>query len=161
MKLTMLSAITSVLAVAQFASAQPNTNRKEMTVNSPKAIVLAYHEAFHNKDRATVRKLLADQGQFIGPLSSFSNPDTFLDAAAVFMKITKDTKIKALVVDGNNVAMFYDYTTIVPSIPTLPLAVWFQVENGKVVLFHVHFDPTSVVKASENGDIAKALQSLN
>ena len=124
-----------------------------------KTIVLAYHDAFYKNDRAVVRKLLADNGTFVGPLNAFTDADAFLDSAAVFMKLTKRTDIKKIFVDGDEACIIYDSTTIVQSIPTLPIASWFKVEAGKIKFFHVHFDPSPFVKAKENGDITKALEA--
>ena len=120
-------------------------------MNKTEAIVRQYHEAFHRGDRAAVRALLADRGDFIGPLSSFTDPEIFLDAASVFWRIHRSTQIKAVITGaggaGNDVCVVYDYTTTVPSIPTLPLAAWFKVEGEKIRFFHIHFDPTAVVRA--------------
>ncbi|HWY97641.1 MAG TPA: nuclear transport factor 2 family protein [Bacteroidia bacterium] len=131
-----------------------------MTTNDPKNIVLSYHDAFYKNDRTAVRKLLADNGTFTGPLNSFTDADKFLDSAAIFMQLAKQTEIKKVFVDGNDVCVIYDSTTIIPSIPVLPIASWFKIESGKINFFHVHFDPGPFVKAKESGDIAKAMQSL-
>jgi hypothetical protein len=128
-----------------------------MTTENSKTIVLAYHDAFYKNDKAVVRQLLADNGNFIGPLNSFTNADAFLESAAIFMKLSKSTEIKKIFMDGEDVCILYDSTTIVPSIPTFPVASWFKIESGKIKFFQVHFDPSPFVKAKENGDIAKAL----
>jgi hypothetical protein len=129
-----------------------------MSSTNAKEVALAYHHAFYANDRASVRKLLADRGSFIGPLSAFEDPDKFLDAASIFMKLTANTEIKSVVSEGNDVCILYDSTLKVKSIPTLPLATWFKIEEGKIKFFHVHFDPTSIVAAMASGDLNKALQ---
>jgi limonene-1,2-epoxide hydrolase len=129
-----------------------------MAADDPKSIVLAYQEAFYRNDRPAVRKLLADKGNFIGPLNSFTDTEAFLDSASIFMKLVKKTEIKKIFVDGNQVCLLYDMTTLVPSIPTLPIASWFKIEQGKINFFQVHFDPGAFVKAKEKGELAKALQ---
>ena len=48
-----------------------------MTTDETRHVVLAYHHAFHDGDRAAVRRLLKDDGAFIGPLNAFNNADTF------------------------------------------------------------------------------------
>lgn len=130
-----------------------------MTKNNSKTLVLTYHDVFYRNDRAAVRKLLADNGTFIGPLNSFPNADSFLDSAAIFMQLNEKTEIKKILINGHDVCVLYDSTTIVPSIPTVPIASWFKIKSEKIIFFHVHFDPTPFVKAKENGDIAKALQA--
>jgi len=120
-------------------------------------IILAYHRAFYSNKRGAVRKLLADKGSFNGPLNSFTNPDLFLDSAAIFMKLTLKTVVKKIFVDDNQACILYDSAYSVPSIPVLPIASWFKVESGKINFFRVHFDPSKFLIAEENGDIAKAL----
>lgn len=129
-----------------------------MPISDPKELVLAYHQAFHRGDRALVRNLLADGGQFIGPLNSYSNADAFLDGAAIFMKLSRGSEIKQVVAEGNNVCVLYDYVTIVPSIPPIPIASWFRVDSGKIILFHTHFNPIPFLKAKESGAVDRALQ---
>jgi ketosteroid isomerase-like protein len=128
-------------------------------MHDAKSLVLAYHDAFYRKDRAAARALLASDGRFIGPLSAFDDADAFLDAADVFMKLAGPPKVKAVVAEGDDVCIVYDYVSLVPSIPDLPSVAWFRTRAGKITLFHVHFDPTSIVKAMEHGEIARLLQS--
>jgi hypothetical protein len=130
-----------------------------MNQDHTKEIVLAYHDAFYRNDRDAVRRLLADKGHFVGPLNSFTDADVFLDSAAIFMKLNKNTSIRKVFVDGPEACILYDSTTVVPSIPTQPIASWFKVESGKINFFQVHFDPSPILKAKEQGDIARALSS--
>jgi hypothetical protein len=64
---------------------------------------------FYGNDRAAVRNLLADNGTFIGPLNSFTNADTFLDAATIFMQLSEKTEIKKVFVDGGDVCILYPF----------------------------------------------------
>jgi len=126
---------------------------------TPQSCAVAYFTALANKDRAAIRKLLADDGAFIGPLSSFTDADTFMNAADIFRQLVKTVKIKKVLADGADVCVFWDYTTIVPSIPVIPIAAWLKIEADKIKYFHLHFNPAAFVAAVERGDVAKALQS--
>jgi hypothetical protein len=126
-----------------------------MKTTDPKTLVLAYHNAFYDKDRARVRALLADDGRFIGPLSSFTDPDTFLDAASLFMQIAAKPNVKRVIAERNDVCIVYDYLSTIPSIPPVSSVAWFQTEGEKIKLFHVHFDPTAIVRAMERGELAR------
>jgi hypothetical protein len=130
-----------------------------MTDIDPKTLVLAYHEAFHQGDRVAVRGMLSDKGAFIGPLNSFDDADAFLNGADIFMKLSKKAEIKKVIADGPDVCVFYDYTTRVPSIPTLPLASWFQVKSGKIAFFHTHFNPAAFISAKQSGEIDRVLKA--
>ncbi len=127
---------------------------------TPQARAVAYFEALQRKDRAAIRAMLVDDGRFIGPLQSFTEADAFMDAADIFMQLTKNAHIKKVLADGNDVCIFWDYTTIVPSIPVIPVAAWLTIEADKIKYFHLHFDPAAIVAAKERGEIAKALAGV-
>jgi limonene-1,2-epoxide hydrolase len=129
-------------------------------MKDPKELVLEYHKAFHSRDKAAVRKMLADDGTFIGPLNTFKTADAFLEGAFVFMQLTHASRIKQVIAEGNDVCVFYDYITIVPTIPSIPIASWFKVEAGKITFFHTHFNPGPFLEAKENGDVDKALLQM-
>jgi hypothetical protein len=137
----------------------PVRRRRNMGSTQSEAIALAYLRAFERNDKAEVRKLLADEGAFIGPLQSFTQADPFMAEADIFMQLTKKFEIKKVIADGDDVCVFWDYTTIVPSIPVIPIAEWFKIEAGKIRYIQLHFNPAPIVAAKERGDIAKALQS--
>jgi uncharacterized protein YndB with AHSA1/START domain len=124
---------------------------------TPQARAVSYFEALQRKDRAAIRAMLVDDGSFIGPLQSFTEADAFMNAADIFMQLTKKVDIKKVLADGNDVCIFWDYTTIVPSIPAIPVAAWLTIEADKIKYFHLHFDPAAIVAAKERGEIAREL----
>jgi len=121
------------------------------------AYPVAYFTALARQDRAAIRKLLADTGDFIGPLSSFTDADAFMKAADIFTQLVKKVEIKQVLREGDEVCVFWDYTTIVPSIPVIPIAAWLKLDTDKIKYFHLHFNPAPFVAAVERGDVAKAL----
>jgi uncharacterized protein YndB with AHSA1/START domain len=145
-------------SLARLAAILPakSTGGAHMTAQ---ACAVAYFTALGNKDRSAIRKLLVDDGDFIGPLSSFTDADTFMKAADIFTQLVRKVEIKKVLADGPDVCVFWDYTTIVPSIPAIPVAAWIKVEGEKIRYFHLHFNPAAFVAAVERGDVAKALQS--
>jgi hypothetical protein len=128
-------------------------------VDSPKAVALRYHEAFYRNDRPAVRRLLADQGSFVGPLSSFTDPEAFLDAARPFMVLATRAPVKQAIAEGDHACIVYDMETKLSTAPRTPIASWFEVKQGKIVLFHTHFDPRGILQAKESGELARALEA--
>jgi hypothetical protein len=118
---------------------------------------VSYFAAFQRKDRAAIRAMLVDDDRFIGPLQSFTDADTFMNEADAFMRLTKKAGIKKVFADGDDVCIFWDYTTVVPSIPAIPMAAWITIEADKIKYFRLHFNPAAIVAAKERGEIAKAL----
>src|SRR6266480_2097470 len=129
------------------------------TAATPISCAVAYFAALARKDRAAIRQLLVDDGDFIGPLSSFTDADSFMKAADIFTQLVKKIEIKKMLGNGGDVCVFWDYTTIVPSIPVIPVAAWLKIDADKIRYFHLHFNPASFVAAIERGDVAKALQA--
>ena len=66
-----------------------------------------------------------------------------------------------MLTDGNDVCVFWDYATIVPSIPVIPVAAWLKIEADKIKYFHLHFNPAAFVAAAERGEVAKALSGAD
>lgn len=130
-----------------------------MSSTQPQAIALAYLTASANNDDVGARKLLADDGAFIGPLRSFTAADAFIKEAKLFMQLTKKIEIKKVIAEGNEVCVFWDYTTHVASIPAIPIAEWFKFESGKIKFMHLHFNPMAFVAAMERGDVAWAIEA--
>ena len=147
-------------SLARLAAMLPaeSTGGAHMTAQS---CAVAYFTALGNKDRAAIRKLLVDDGDFIGPLSSFTDADTFMKAADIFTQLVKKVDVKKVLVDGADVCVFWDYTTIVTSIPVIPVAAWIKIEREKIRYFHLHFNPAAFVAAMERGDVAKALETAD
>jgi hypothetical protein len=104
--------------------------------------------------------MLADNGDFIGPLSSFTDADAFMQAADIFTQLVKKVEIKQVLGDGDDVCVLWDYTTIVPTIPTIPIAAWLKLDAGKIKYFHLHFNPAAFVAAVERGDVARSLSQI-
>jgi len=62
---------------------------------TPQVRAISYFEALQGKDGEAIRQMLADDGDFIGPLQSFNGADAFMKAADVFMKLVKKVKYQA------------------------------------------------------------------
>src|SRR6266849_1550027 len=142
------------LSAAATPSDQPSRLGGAVT---PQARAVSYFEALARKDRAAIRAMLVDDGSFIGPLQSFTEADAFMNEADIFMRLTKKVDIKRVLADGDDVCIFWDYTTIVPSIPVIPVAAWLTIEADKIKYFHLHFNPATFVAAKERGEVAKVL----
>jgi uncharacterized protein YndB with AHSA1/START domain/ketosteroid isomerase-like protein len=127
---------------------------------TPQARAVSYFEALARKDCAAIRAMLADDGSFMGPLQSFTDADAFMNEAEIFMRLTKKVDIKKVLADGDDVCIFWDYTTIVPSIPAIPVAAWLTIADDKIKYFHLHFNPAAIVAAKEREEIAKALAGV-
>ena len=102
-------------------------------------IVTNLLEAINREDFTAARTFLHDDMRYIGVFGSRDGAEASL--AEVQQRSLK-FGIRAVIAEGNEVAVFYDLST---SGVTLFAAGRFQIRNGKVPLIHVVFDPRSVL----------------
>ena|SRR5437879_4009233 len=124
-----------------------------------RTVALDYMKAFEVKDKDKASSYLHDEGLYKGPLRSFQKADAFVKEMTTFMYIAKNVRIKKVLSDDTDVCVFWDYETVIPSIPVTPIAQWFKIEKGKIRELHVHFNPVPFIAAMENGQIEEALKS--
>jgi ketosteroid isomerase-like protein len=102
------------------------------------SVVARYFAAFGNGDVATARQLLLDDLDFHGPLDTFKDADDLMKALSALAPIVKGIEPRKVLVDGDDVATFYDMLT---PMGTSPIAEWHHVRDGKIDSIHVYFDP--------------------
>jgi len=101
-------------------------------------VVARYFAAFGAGDVAAARGLLWDDLSFQGPLDTFTNADDLVKALSALAPIVKGVQLRKVLVDGDDVATFYDMLT---PMGTSPIAEWHHVRDGKIDSIHVYFDP--------------------
>ena len=106
--------------------------------DTAEAVVARYFAAFGSGDIKTARQLLSDNLSFNGPLDTFNNADDLIKALAALAPVVKGIQQRKVMVDGNDVATFYDMLTPMGS---SPIAEWHHVKDGKIDAIRVYFDP--------------------
>ena len=115
-----------------------------MTTTSSSAadVVSEYFSAFGHGDTAAARKLLWDNLDFKGPLDTFTNAGDLMKTLSALAPIVKGMEMQKVLVDGDDVATFYDMLTPMGS---SPIAEWHHVRDGKIDKIRVYFDPRPFV----------------
>jgi ketosteroid isomerase-like protein len=108
------------------------------TTSSAAAVVAQYFAAFHSGDFAGARRLLSDDLSFKGPLDTFNRADDLIKSLSQLAPIIKGIETRKTLVDGDDVATFYDMLT---PMGTSSIAEWHHVRNGKIDAIQVYFDP--------------------
>jgi ketosteroid isomerase-like protein len=106
------------------------------------AVVARYFAAFGSGDITTVRQLLNDNLSFVGPFDTFNNADDLIKALAALAPAVKGIEQRKVMVEGDDVATFYDMIT---PMGTSPIAEWHHVKDGKIDAIRVYFDPRPFV----------------
>jgi ketosteroid isomerase-like protein len=118
-------------------------------VNSTVASVSSeFFSAFHKGDMAAARRLLRDDLTFKGPLDTFNNADDYVKAIGALAPIIKGIEFRRVLVDGDDVATFYDMLT---PMGTAPIAEWHHIQDGKISAIQAYFDARPFAHAEANG----------
>lgn len=115
-------------------------------MTSPKDVVEQYVNAFAGKDVKKMRSFLSDTDfSFKGSLQAFATADDFASALVPLVPLIQSVDVKKVIADGNDVCMFYDLATTVPSIGKTRIAELFRIENDKIISVNLYFDPRPYV----------------
>ena len=104
---------------------------------TPRDIVEQCWQGIHGGDFAGARKLLADDLYFRGPIDEFHKADDWISALQQLGGIVKGADKEAVVVDGNEVAVFYTLRTVVAD---APVAEWYTVHGETIRAVRAYFD---------------------
>jgi hypothetical protein len=104
----------------------------------PRTAAATYFSAWKAKDFATLRRVLADDATFRGPLGTADDAETCMKGLKGMAQIITDIVIQKTFVDGDDVLTWFDlHTSVAPPCAT---ANWSHVENGKITAIRVTFD---------------------
>lgn len=114
------------------------------------AVMSSYFRAWKAKDFATLRSLLADDVDFVGPLGASQDTDTYARGIEGMSAVITDVVVYKMFVDGPDVLTWFELHTSVAAAP-LPTANWSRVQNGKIHrVLQVTFDPRPLTSAQEH-----------
>jgi ketosteroid isomerase-like protein len=97
-----------------------------------------FFDAWTGKDFRRARGLLHDDLAFVGPIDSFSDADSYLQALQGLSQIVTGVDRRKVFVDGDDVCVIYDMHT--RPVPDARIAEWYTVRDGKIAAISVVFD---------------------
>ena len=100
-------------------------------------IVQAWSQAIGSGNYSAARSLAHDNLTFRGPIDTFNSADDYLAALQKLGAIVKGAEPEGMVVDGNQVALFYILKTTVAD---APVAEWYTVNGDKISAIRAYFD---------------------
>jgi len=101
----------------------------------PKEVVLSYIRALDGQRYEEAMGLLHDNVRIRGPAGeTFGKP---LDFIEMLRKYRGKYDLKKIFVEGDDVCVFYDLSTVGP---TLLMSSWYQVKEGEIVSIQTIFD---------------------
>jgi hypothetical protein len=100
-----------------------------------------YYKAWKIKDFTSVK--FAAVFEYNGPGGQkFNNSKDFLASASFLIKyVNIEMNVKMRFVNGDSIAVFYDFATDIPTIGTIPTAGLYTLKNGEIESITNYFDP--------------------
>jgi quinol monooxygenase YgiN/limonene-1,2-epoxide hydrolase len=135
--------VTSLMAAFETILAAPPQIRvltplPDQPGTSPAAVVRVYLGAWQDRDFPAMRRLVADDLRFTGPIDTFDRADPHHAAIRALTGIVDHIDIDRLWSDGPDVLAWYTLHTTIAK--PAPVAEWYQVNDGKITAITVVFD---------------------
>jgi limonene-1,2-epoxide hydrolase len=108
-----------------------------MDDTSPAAVVEAWSKALSARDFDRARSLLADDLRFEGPIDTFDRADDYITAIRNLMGMARGMEHQGMIVQGDEVAVFYRLDT---PVAVAPVAEWYTIRDGKITQLRAYFD---------------------
>jgi hypothetical protein len=113
---------------------------RRMIMSNDGEILKKFYAAVARKDVATARAYLNDDLLFLGLFETYHNAEEYLAALTGLLQITVRLDVKAIIAEGNDVAVFFELETKAPAAATTLVAEWHQIKNGKISRVESAFD---------------------
>ncbi|HTD93290.1 MAG TPA: nuclear transport factor 2 family protein [Chitinophagaceae bacterium] len=115
-------------------------NSALISESKAKEVVLEFIKALNEEDFTRARRYASNSISFQGVMGSRDGADAYFSDMEK-MKLKYD--VQKTLVDGNDVAVFYNITMSGKQIFS---SGWYQVEDGKISSFKVVFDPRPLLE---------------
>lgn len=106
-----------------------------------------YLELWRDRNFDELRRLLADDATFEGPLGHADNADECVDGLRRMSEIMTDVVIQKTFIDGDDAITWFDLHTA--KTEPLPVVNWRHMKNGKIATIRVTFDPRPLFETSD------------
>jgi quinol monooxygenase YgiN len=133
--------VTSLMAVFEAILAEPPQITVLAPVPDPAApalVVQAYLGAWQDRDFAAMRRLVADDLRFTGPIDTFDRADAHHAAVTALSGSVDRIEVNHLWSDGPDVLAWYTLHTTIAG--PAPVAEWYQVTGEHITAITVTFD---------------------
>lgn len=117
------------------------------TTKSARELAETYFTAWEAGDFDTLRGLLAEDVDFVGPLGTAVGVDQALGGLRGLGQVLEKIDVKVRVAEGDEVITWFELRTSVA--PPASTANWMHVENGRIARIRVTFDPREVLAGFE------------
>jgi hypothetical protein len=125
--------------------------------NDPRALAVAYIDAVGNKDFDRVAELLHPEVEFVTTGPRIQGLPAFVGALRRLAPILVRNDVQATIVDGNDVAIVYDFVTDTPA-GAVPTIEWLTTDKGRIrtsrLIFHKEHWAAAVAELARRTTVA-------
>lgn len=110
---------------------------------TPAQLSATYFRAWKAADRTALRRILADDCTFDGPLATLDNAEDCVAVLIGMAEIITDIVVGKRLADDDDVITWFDLHT--RAAPPCATANWTHVEQGRITAIRVAFDPRQLL----------------
>ncbi len=103
-------------------------------------VLRAFYAAVVQRDFATARRYLRDDLVFVGVFETYRGAESYLATLTGLMGITVRLDVKAVIAEGEDVAVFFELETRAPAEAVTLVAEWHKVKDGRIYHAQSAFD---------------------
>jgi len=103
-------------------------------------VLRRFYQAVVRRDFLSTRRFLSDDLVFVGLFETYPNADAYLTALKGLMQIVVRLDLRAIIAEGEDVAVFFELETTEPAKAVTLVAEWHQVRDGKIRQVESAFD---------------------
>jgi hypothetical protein len=126
--------------------------------NDPRALAVTYLEAVGRKQFDRVAELLHPNVEFLTSARAIRGVPAYVDVLRRLAPIIVRNDVHTTIVDGNDVAVLYDFVTDTPA-GKVPTIEWITVDEGLIrtsrLIFHTEHWPAAVAELTRRSSGAQ------
>jgi SnoaL-like domain len=103
-------------------------------------ILKQFYDAAIARDLAKARTYLHDDLVFVGLFETYRSADDYIKAFTGLLQITVRLKVKTIIAEGNEAAIFFELETKAPAEGVVLVAEWHRIKDGKIAHVESAFD---------------------
>jgi predicted SnoaL-like aldol condensation-catalyzing enzyme len=103
-------------------------------------VLRQFYQAVVQRDFAKARTYLHDDLLFVGLFETYPNADSYIATLTGLMSITTRLDVRAVIAEGDDVAVFFELETKAPAEAVTLVAEWHKVKDGKIYHSESAFD---------------------
>jgi hypothetical protein len=103
-------------------------------------VLKQFYDAAIARDLARARSYLHHDLVFVGLFETYRSADDYIKAFTGLLQITVRLKVKTIIAEGNEAAIFFELETRAPAEGIVLVAEWHRIKDGRIAHVESAFD---------------------